>query len=179
MQIWNTYPSFRPAKSAGSASRTHLHDVVQAGADSLENGLAIRQRLSCLTSDRVSSATAGARVDADNAREEQVRSCMDSQAVEGRTRSPRGRDDPRCHLGPPDLPATFPTKRSQVSCPGAVICQPHTDSTIDHCNLRVEVLQHRPSDLPPFTKSPRAPVRSSATPPRCRRSTRRRLRSRL
>jgi hypothetical protein len=113
------------------------------------------------------------------ARDEHVRSCMDSQAVEGRTPSARGRDDPRCHVGPPGLPATFPTEPSQVSIPSAAISQPHTDSIVDHCNLRVEELQHRPSDLPPFTKSPRVPVGSSATPQRCRRSTRRRSRSRL
>src|SRR6266567_6761241 len=46
---------------------SHLGDVVQAGAAGLENGLAIRQRLSCLALDRVSGEAAGTRVDPDDA----------------------------------------------------------------------------------------------------------------
>ena len=46
---------------------SHLDDVVQAGPARPENGLAIRQGLSCLVLDRVSGEVATTRVDADDA----------------------------------------------------------------------------------------------------------------
>jgi hypothetical protein len=45
---------------------SHFDDVIQAGATGPENGLAIRQRLSCLILDHVSGRPAGARVDAND-----------------------------------------------------------------------------------------------------------------
>jgi hypothetical protein len=41
----------------------HLDDITQTAASRLEDGLAVRQRLSCLVLDRVSGQAAGARID--------------------------------------------------------------------------------------------------------------------
>ena len=100
-----------------------LDDVGQAGAACLEYGLAIRQRLSCLILDRVSGEAAGARVDADDARDEHVRSGFGSLAVERRTRRVHGRDDLAWQDGSPCFcPHQCASAGSQVSLPGELMC---------------------------------------------------------
>src|SRR6202012_3221296 len=102
----------------------------QGGTAGLENGLAIRHRLPGLIVDRVSGQAAGVRVDADDARDEHVRSGLDSLAVERRTRRVRSRDDLPWHVAPRrDTAATYsnpcalwPSRPCPGRGPAAGIC---------------------------------------------------------
>ncbi len=95
----------------------HLDDVVQAGTAGTENGLAVGQRLSCLSLDRLAGEAAAPRIDADDSREDQVGSGLDSLAEERRAGRILGCDNSTRHLGPPEFSGSDPSGRIALQVP--------------------------------------------------------------